>query len=184
MLKPGVTWKSWTRRNRWSCVEISMWPTRKLILPIQRQTRKMLASPKKKEKVSRVEIWISPLLGSYSSLQHNIPRSFCLVLVFWNLISAFPFFSRDVIKIKREISALTFVFALTQCAFVSYTYFATKQFVNYVFFIHLLFQKVLVVPQYENDRKRTRNIILEKQSPQELFPSFLIQNTMLETTIL
>ena len=29
-----------------------------------------------------------------SSLQHNIPRSFCLVLVFWNLLqTAFSFFN-------------------------------------------------------------------------------------------
>ena len=31
--------------------------------------------------------------NSSSSLQHNIPRSFCLVLVFWNLLqTAFSFF--------------------------------------------------------------------------------------------
>ena len=58
-------------------------------------------------------------------------------IIFRNLFVSFSYsgtlyqllFFRDVIKIKREISALTFVFALTPCAFVSYTYFATNQFV-------------------------------------------------------
>ena len=69
--------------------------------------------------------WRLECLIIRSSLQHNISRSFCLVLKLWKLSQLLSFFSW--LHQKKKISALTFVFALTQCAFVSYTYFATKK---------------------------------------------------------
>ena len=64
-----------------------------------------------------------------SSLQHNSMRSFCLVLVFWNilqLLSIFYFFfvtsSRYKEKTSLRMDHLLLFLSLTQCSFVSNTY--------------------------------------------------------------
>ena len=41
--------------------------------------------------------------NKWSSLQHNIPRSFCLVLVFWNLLQMIQLSICDVIVIIKKV---------------------------------------------------------------------------------
>ena len=52
-----------------------------------------------------------------SSLQHNILRSFCCVLVLWNLYIIAFFFSRDVIAKEKEISCAYFCFCSNTMCF-------------------------------------------------------------------
>ena len=78
-----------------------------------------------------------------SSVQHNIPCSFCCVLVLWNLFIAF-FFLVGVVAKRKEISCAYFCFCSSTMCFRLLHIIRYKQFVNYVFFVHLLFQEVLL----------------------------------------
>ena len=69
-----------------------------------------------------------------SSLQHSISCSFYLVLVFWNILNTCFLFSCSFLSSLVTSSKYTFVFALTQCAFVSYTRFTIRLFVSYTRF--------------------------------------------------
>ena len=76
---------------------------------------------------------------------HVLFISFSYSGTYYKRLSLFPtcfLLFRDVIKIH------TFVFALTHCAFVSYTCFTERRFVNCVLFINLLLHKKSLTPSH------------------------------------
>ena len=79
-----------------------------------------------------------------SSLQHNIPCSFCIVLILWNLFLSNAFFFFLVRSSQKRDFMRLLLFCSNTMFFRLLHIFRYKQFVNYVFFVHLLFQKVLL----------------------------------------